>query len=93
LRQYYFLTQGTEGIKNKLEPPKITEGNTYEKKDVKRPPVDMASALRIFENSEFIRKNFGQEVHQHLINFYKNEVDCHEKNVTKWEYGRYFDLI
>jgi glutamine synthetase len=53
----------------------------------------MASALRIFENSEFIRRNFGQEVHQHLINFYKNEVDCHEKNVTKWEYGRYFDLI
>ena len=53
----------------------------------------MASALRIFENSEFINRSFGNELHGHLIEFYKNEVDLHERAVTKWELGRYFDLI
>lgn len=69
------------------------EGNAYDKSNLKRPPVDMASALKIFENSEFINRTFGNEVHQHLVEFYKNEVDLHERTVTKWEFNRYFDLI
>jgi glutamine synthetase len=82
-----------EGLKNKIAPPEILKGNAYSKESAKRPPVDLANALDIFEKSEFIEKSFGKEVHQHLINFYKNEIDQHEKVVTKWELGRYMDLI
>ena len=53
----------------------------------------MHSALRIFEDSEFIRRSFGKDVHENLVRFYKNEVDLYEKTVTKWELNRYFDLI
>jgi glutamine synthetase len=49
--------------------------------------------LDIFEKSEFVEKSFGKENHQHLINFYRNEVNAYEKTVTKWEVGRYLDLI
>ncbi len=75
-----------------MTPPPILKGNAYEQ-NLKRPPVDMASALKIFEYSEFINKTFGKEVHQHLIEFYKNEVDLYERTVTKWELNRYLDLI
>jgi glutamine synthetase len=53
----------------------------------------MASALKIFENSEFIQNAFGPEVHKHLVEFYKNEVDLYERTVTRWELNRYLDLI
>jgi len=53
----------------------------------------MASALKLFEKSEFITRAFGKEVHENLIDFYKNEVDLHEKTITKWELNRYLDLI
>lgn len=69
------------------------EGNAYNKGELKRPPVDLQSALEYFENSEFMSKTFGKEVHEHLVKFYKNEVDKYEKTVTKWELNRYFDLI
>ena len=85
--------KGIDGINNKIEPPKVLEGSAYEKSNQKRPPVDMASALKIFENSEFINRAFGNEVHSHLVEFYKNEVDLYERTVTKWEFQRYFDLI
>jgi glutamine synthetase len=60
---------------------------------LKRPPVDLAEALAYFENSEFIHNAFGKDVHEHLIRFYRNEVDKYEQNVTRWELNRYFDLI
>jgi glutamine synthetase len=80
-------------LKNKIVPPPITEGNVYSKENAKRPPIDMASALEYFEKSEFVDRIFGKDVHQHLINFYRNEINTYERHVTKWEYSRYFDLI
>ncbi len=69
------------------------QGNAYSKDNLKRPPVDLAQALSIFEKSEFIEKAFGKEVHLHLIKFYQNEISAYERAVTKWEYSRYMDLI
>jgi glutamine synthetase len=55
--------------------------------------VDLDDALTHFENSEFVSRAFGVEVHKHLTAFYKNEVNQHENIVTKWELTRYLDLI
>jgi glutamine synthetase len=82
-----------EGIKNNIQPPALTEGDAYSNKELKRPPVDLAEALEYFENSEFIRRTFGEEFHRHYTSFYKNEVMKYERNVTKWESQRYFDLV
>jgi glutamine synthetase len=82
-----------EGIKNNIQPPKLSEGDSYSNKELKRPPVDLAEALEHFENSEFIRKAFGEEFHRHYSNFYRNEVMKYERNVTRWESQRYFDLV
>ena len=53
----------------------------------------MAEALDHFESSEFNERILGKDIHQHLIRFYRNEINKYEKNITKWEYNRYFDLI
>ncbi len=74
-------------------PPPILQGNAYSKENAKRPPIDLPNALEYFEKSEFVERVFGKDVHQHLIRFYRNEIEQYEKIVTKWEYQRYFDLI
>jgi glutamine synthetase len=81
-----------EGVKNQIQPPAMSEGSAYSK-EFKRPPVDLAEALEYFENSEFLRGAFGKDVHNHYVSFYRNEVMKYEKNVTRWESQRYFDLI
>lgn len=68
-------------------------GNSYADSELKRPPVDLSTALEYFENSEFMNKTLGEEVHNHFVEFYKNEVDKYEDNITKWELKRYMDLI
>jgi len=55
--------------------------------------VDLASALEYFENSEFMNKTLGEEVHRHFVEFYRNEINKCEENITKWELKRYMDLI
>ena len=74
-------------------PPELTIGSSYEKKEVKRPPVDLESSLEHFEKSEFMQEVFGKEAHRHYADFYANEVVKNEENISSWEKKRYLDLI
>lgn len=78
---------------NKILPPPVTTGSSYADSKLKRPPVDLPTALEYFENSEFMIRTLGSEVHSHFVEFYQNEVNKHEENITKWELKRYMDLI
>jgi len=40
-----------------------------------------------------MRKTLGEDVHRHFVDFYRNEVNKYEENITKWELKRYMDLI
>jgi glutamine synthetase len=73
-------------------PPEISKGNFYEK-ELKRMPINLEEALYHFENSEFMRNSFGDVMFEHLVKFYRNEIEKYDKNITKWELNRYFDLI
>jgi len=46
-----------------------------------------------FERSEFAKRAFGAEVHEHYAHFYRMEVAAFDKAVTDWERQRYFERI
>lgn len=68
--------QGLEGIKNKIPAPTITAGSSYDapKAGKKLTPKDLYTAFKYFEESDFINRVYGDEVHNHLIKFFRNEI-------------------
>jgi len=73
------------GIESKLEAPPPLEGNAYEQLAPSLPRY-WPDAMAAFENSEFIRDNFGMTF-QHVFSVLKRqemaEFDC---QVTPMEY-------
>ena len=73
------------GIENKLEAPAPLEGNAYEQLPPSLPrywPV----ALARFENSDFIRDNFGEEFQRVYTVLKQQELDEFDRQVTPLEY-------
>ncbi len=87
------LASGLAGIKNKIEPPAIFEGDIYAAKHLPRVPYTLGDAVALFEKSPFAKKAFGKEVVAHYAHFYKKEVESFNNAVTDWERKRYFERI
>ncbi|RMG78940.1 MAG: glutamine synthetase, partial [Bacteroidetes bacterium] len=85
------LACGLAGIKNKIEPPEIFEGDVYAAKNLPRVPHTLAEAVARFEQSDFVRAAFGAEVVEHYAWFFRKEIEAWEKAVTDWERKRYFE--
>jgi glutamine synthetase len=87
------LASGMDGIKNKIEPPPIFEGDIYAAKHLPRVPYTLAEAVDHFENSAFAKSAFGAEVVAHYTHFYRTEQEAFNQSVTDWERKRYFERI
>ncbi len=87
------LACGIDGIKNKIEPPKIFEGDMYAAKNIEEVPNTLAAATTRFENSDFVKNAFGNKVVEHYTHHFKMELKAFEKAVTDWERKRYFERI
>jgi glutamine synthetase len=87
------LASGLDGIANKIEPPECFVGDIYQARNLPRVPYTLAEAVRLFENSEFCKRVFGGEVHEHYSHFYRTEAAAYDKAVTDWERRRYFERI
>ncbi len=87
------LASGLAGIKNKIEPPAIFEGDIYAAAHLPRVPYTLAEAIPLFENSAFAKQAFGEDVVAHYTHFYKKEQQAYDKSVTDWERKRYFERI
>ena len=87
------LASGLDGIKNKIEPPPIFNGNIYEARELPQIPLTLLRATEIFSESEFTKRAFGADVVDHYKTFYYNEISEYEKAVTDWERKRYFEQI
>ena len=58
------LASGLKGVKDKMEPPAIFEGNIYEAKELPEVPKTLRDATDIFEHSDFAK---GQpSTHEHI---------------------------
>jgi glutamine synthetase len=87
------LASGLDGIANKTEPPELFVGDVYQARNLPRVPYTLAQAVENFERSQFAKRAFGAEVHEHYAHFYRTEVTAFDKAVTDWERKRYFERI
>jgi glutamine synthetase len=87
------LASGLDGIANRTEPPECFVGDVYAAGNLPRVPYTLAQALENFQGSEFAKRAFGAEVHEHYAHFYRTEVAAFDKAVTDWERRRYFERI
>jgi glutamine synthetase len=85
------LAAGLEGIRNKIEPPPIFQGDLYQSKDLPRVPSTLQEAIFELERSELAKKAFGTDVIEHYLHFLRTEQAEFDKVVTCWERARYFE--
>jgi len=87
------LACGLYGIKNKIEPPEIFEGDVYAAKDLPHVSRSLAEATEKFANSKFTQETFGEKVVEHYTHHFNMEQDAYNQAVTDWERKRYFERI
>ncbi len=87
------LASGLDGIANKIEPPKIFDGDIYAARHLPRVPYTLEQAADNFEHSEFAQRAFGAEVIEHYVHFFRMEIESFRRAVTDWERMRYFERI
>ncbi|MCB0634206.1 MAG: glutamine synthetase, partial [Lewinella sp.] len=87
------LASGLDGIRNRIEPPAVFEGDIYAAKHLPRVPYTLAQAVDQFETSDFAKAVFGEAVVEHYTHFFRTEQAAFNQSVTDWERRRYFERI
>jgi len=87
------LASGLDGIRRKIEPADIFEGDVYSAADLPHVPRTMCDAIIELEKSDFAVEVFGRDVIEHYLHFYKTDLTFFENAVTDWEKMRYFEQI
>lgn len=87
------LASGLDGIRNKIEPPAIFQGDVYTAKGLPQVPRTLRDATDLFAGSDFVKQAFGEEVVEHYTHFWRVEQSAYDNFVTDWERKRYFERI
>lgn len=87
------LASGLDGITAGMEPPPEFRGDAYHALELPHVPKTLAEATRLFEQSEFTRRTFGEDVVEHYAHFFHSEQAAYDRAVTDWERARYFERI
>ena len=85
------LASGLDGIRNKIEPPELFQGDLYHAKELPRVPSNLREAISEFEGSAVAREAWGEEVVDHYLHFLRTEQAKFDEVVTCWERSRYFE--
>lgn len=87
------LASGLDGIASDMQPPAEFRGDAYHAAELPHVPKTLAEATRLFEQSEFARRTFGEDVVRHYAHFFHTEQASYDRAVTDWERSRYFERI
>ena len=85
------IAAGLDGIRNKIEPPEIFEGDLYSAQELPRVPGTLREAISELERSDMAREAFGEDVFDHYLHFLRTEQRKFDEVVTCWERSRYFE--
>jgi glutamine synthetase len=85
------LAAGLDGIRNRIEPPEIFQGDIYAARDLPRVPSTLREAITELEQSDMAREAFGEDVFEHYLHFLRTEQRKFDEVVTCWERARYFE--
>jgi glutamine synthetase len=89
LLQAGVLVAGLDGIANQREPGErldinmYTEGHTIER--IRRLPLNLLDAVRLFDKSEVVREGFGDELVSSYVKLKLNEWRSYATSITPWE--------
>jgi len=85
------LAAGLDGIKNKIEPPAMFEGDVYAARHLPQVPFSLNESIHELEKSTWARSVLGDEVIEHYLHFFRTEQRKFDEVVTSWERARYFE--
>lgn len=85
------LAAGLDGIRRRIEPPPIFQGDAYAAKTLPRVPKNLRDAIAKFESSAFAREALGEEFVEHYLHFLRTEQRKFDEAVTSWERARFFE--
>lgn len=85
---------GLDGIKRQLDCGDPYEGDAYSDRGLPTVPATLRDGLDLFANSSLAAAALGDAVHEHLVNFGRQELEAFQHEcVTDWERIRYFERI
>ncbi len=87
------LASGLDGIASDMQPPPEFRGDAYLATELPHVPKTLSEATRLFEQSDFTRRVFGEDVVRHYAHFFHTEQAAYDRAVTDWERSRYFERI
>jgi glutamine synthetase len=85
------LAAGLDGIENKTDPGPELKGNAYEAGEAEPFPSSLREAVKLWEESDFAKKAFGESVHKHYLNYGQLEQKLFDQVVTDYERRRMFE--
>ena len=85
------LAAGLDGIRNKIEPPEIFQGDLYAAAELPKVPGTLREAISELERSDMAKEAFGEDVFEHYLHFLRTEQRKFDEVVTCWERSRYFE--
>jgi glutamine synthetase len=85
------LAAGLDGIQNETDPGPELVGNAYEAGEAEPFPSALREALDLWEDSDFVRNAFGEEVQAHYLNYGRYEQKEFDQVVTDYERRRMFE--
>jgi glutamine synthetase len=84
------IAGGLHGIERGLEPPDPVTGPSYEMGH-RRVPTTLSEAVAIFEQSEFVNEQFGEDFVRAYAQTRRAEIEAFCSVVTTWEAERYLE--
>lgn len=87
------MAAGLDGIRNKIEPPEMFDGDVYSAGTIPHVPTTLRDAVDRLDKSTFAREAMGDDVIDHYVFFYREEQAQYDRAVTDWEKKRYFEQI
>ena len=95
LLQAGVLASGLDGIENKRDPGERLDINMYTEgdrlKDIKRLPLNLLDALRLFDKSEVARASLGDELVSGYVKLKLAEWRRYSTTLSKWELDHTLD--
>ena len=85
------LAAGLDGVRRRVEPPPIFEGDAYAARSLPRIPGTLRDAIAKLQASGFAREAFGEEFFEHYLHFLRTEQRKFDESVTSWERARFFE--
>jgi glutamine synthetase len=85
------LAAGLDGIERGTDPGPELVGNAYAEANAEAFPASLREAVDLWEQSEFARKAFGEDVWRHYLNYGRTEQRLFDQVVTDYERRRMFE--